>query len=113
VTPTEITFERIPETNPPLAVAYVTYRERPAGSPPARTERISSDVGVYVDFDADGNVLGIELIGVHAESMAVATRFASEQGFDFPTDLWGYPKASVDDPDAGTLLRVNDGVRRH
>jgi len=96
VTPTEITFEQIPESNPPLAVAYVTYRETPAGWPPTQTERISPDAGVYVDFDDDNNVLGIELVGVDAESMAVASGFASEQGFDFPTDLSGYPPP-VDD----------------
>ena len=108
MTPTEITFEQVPESNPPLAVAYVTYRERPAGTFP-HSKRISPNV--YVDFDADDNVLGIELVGVDAESMAVAALFASEQGSDFPTDLSGYPRA-YDPTDDLDFERIKAAIDR-
>ena len=96
--PIRVTFERIPDTNPRLAVAYVTYRKRPAGSPAVRTTQISPNVGVYVDFDHAGAVMGIELIGVDAESMEVAARFADDHELAFPRDLSGCAPADDDDP---------------
>jgi hypothetical protein len=92
--PIRVTFEEIPST-PRLAVAYVKYRKRREGSPPLRTERISQDVNV--DFDDTDAVMGIELIGVDAESMGVAARFARERGLGFPRDLSGFAPATEED----------------
>jgi hypothetical protein len=93
--PIRVTFEQVPNS---VAVAYVKYRKQHAGSPAPRTTQISPNVGVYVDFDHAGAVLGIELIGVDAESMAVAARFASDNELAFPRDLSGC--AADDDDDS-------------
>jgi uncharacterized protein YuzE len=80
-TPSCISFEQVDES---LAVGYVRYRRLPPGSQP-RTESISSDVNV--DFDEQGNVLGIEIIGVDVESIATAAGFAKGRGLDFPSEF--------------------------
>jgi uncharacterized protein YuzE len=82
--PIRVTFEQVPDS---IAVAYVRYRERPEGAQPPKTKRISRDVNV--DFDDQGSVLGVELVGVDAESLAVAARFANDHDLDFPRDLTG------------------------
>jgi hypothetical protein len=82
--PIRITFEQIPGS---IAVAYVRYRKRPDGAPAPKTRRISPDVNV--DFDDIGVVLGIELVGVDSESLAVAAQFANDHDLDFPRDLSG------------------------
>ncbi len=83
-TPFRITFEQVPNS---IAVAYVYYREQTGGSTPPRTRRISHDVNV--DFDQEGSVLGIELIGVDEASVATAREFAESHGLAFPRDLAG------------------------
>jgi hypothetical protein len=82
--PIRVTFEQVPNS---IAVAYVCYRKRPDGAQPPKTKRISPDVNV--DFDDWGTVLGIELVGVDAESLAVAAQFANDHALDFPRDLSG------------------------
>jgi uncharacterized protein YuzE len=82
--PIRVTFEQIPGS---IAVAYVCYRKRLEGTAPPRTKRISPDVNV--DYDDGGSVLGIELVGVDAESLAVAVQFANEHDLVFPRDLSG------------------------
>jgi len=84
--PIRVTFEQVPNS---IVVAYVCYRERPDGAQPPKTKRISPDVNV--DFDDRGTVLGIELVGVDAESLAVAAQFANDHDhdLDFPRDLSG------------------------
>ena len=81
--PSRITFEQLPNS---IAVGYVRYND-PSMKTRPRTKRISPDVNV--DFDENGAVLGIELVGLDADSMAVAAGFAREHGLGFPRDLSG------------------------
>ena len=111
--PLRVSYEDIPDTNPPLAVAYVAYREK--GTPRVRTERISdAEEAANVDFDDTGAVVGIELIGVDAANMAVAARFAHEHGLGFPREitaatsaiyerLWAELQQGIDAADRGEL----------
>ena len=112
--PLRVTYEDIPDTDPPLAVAYVAYREK--GVPRVRTERISeAEEAVNLDFDDAGAVVGIELIGVDAANMAVAARFAHEHGLGFPREItaatpaiyeglfWADLQEGIDAADRGDL----------
>ncbi len=79
-----VTFEQVPNS---IAIAYLYYRARPERSSPPRTKRISQDVNV--DFDDAGAVLGIEIVGVDAESIATARQFAESHELAFPRDIAG------------------------
>jgi hypothetical protein len=66
---------------------YVRYQARSGGQRFARNERLSQDV--VVDFDADNEVLGIELLAFDDEAIDVARRFAEAHDLGFPRDLAG------------------------
>lgn len=61
--------------------AYVKYRQLPAGSRPTST-RLTEDV--VVNFNAAGEVVGIEVIELRAEAVEAAAAFAMQNGLDFP-----------------------------
>ncbi len=61
---------------------YLRYRPLPAGSFVTRTQRVSDDV--FVDFDGESQVLGIELLAFDDEALAVAQRFAEQNELSFP-----------------------------
>jgi hypothetical protein len=44
---------------------------------------------VVIDFDADSQVLGIELLAFDDEAIGVARRFAEAHDLGFPRDLAG------------------------
>ncbi len=63
-------------------LGYVRYRELPQGARVAKSLRISEDV--VIDLDDTGLVLGIELLGLENEALAVAEFFATQNGLEFP-----------------------------
>jgi len=67
--------------------AYVRYRPSSDGQRFARNERVSQDV--VIDFDADSQVLGIELLAFGDEALGIARRFAEAHDLGFPRDLTG------------------------
>ena len=74
--------------NVDLAVraAYVEY----APGPSAQTVDLNETVSVAYDVDADGNVIGIEVLGIgRPEQIALAREFAQSHGLAFPRDLAG------------------------
>jgi uncharacterized protein YuzE len=66
---------------------YVRYQPSSGGQRFARNERLSPDV--VIDFDADSQVLGIELLAFDDEALGVARRFAEAHDLGFPRDLAG------------------------
>jgi hypothetical protein len=66
-------------------MGYLTYRRLPDGEFVARTERVDSSC--HVDFDARGEVIGIELIGLGEGALAVARAWATAHGLVFPALL--------------------------
>ena len=63
----------------------MTYRALAPGAHVARTDRVSDDVNV--DYDENGEVLGIELLSLDDEALADARAFAAAHGFAFPGNL--------------------------
>ena len=63
---------------------YVAYGD--AGTDGvSRTERLSKDV--TVDYDALGQVIGIELLNLEPATLELVKRFAQSREFAFPRDL--------------------------
>lgn len=62
----------------PVAEAlYLRY----SGKPVARTEWLDGPNGsVSVDLDVDGDPVGIEVVVIDDETVALATRYANENG---------------------------------
>ena len=74
--------------NVDLAVraAYIEY----APGPSAQTVDLNDTGSVAYDVDADGSVIGIEVLGIgHPEQIALARAFAQSRGLAFPRDLAG------------------------
>jgi uncharacterized protein YuzE len=74
--------------NVDLAVraAYVEY----APGPSAQTVDLNETGSVAYDVDADGNVIGIEVLGIgRPEQIAIAREFAQAHDLAFPRDLAG------------------------
>jgi hypothetical protein len=74
--------------NVDLAVraAYVEY----APGPSVQTVDLNETGSVAYDVDADGNVIGIEVLGIgRPEQIALAREFAQAHGLAFPRDLAG------------------------
>lgn len=68
-------------------LGYIQYlADTPAGVW-ARNERVSDDV--IIDYDAESQVVGIELLGFRDETLAIARAFAEAHGLAFPRDLRG------------------------
>jgi len=65
--------------------AYVAYRLLRSGERAAYTRHIN-DV-VKADFDVDLVMLGIQLLRLDNETIAVAQRFAEKHNHAFPSDL--------------------------
>jgi uncharacterized protein YuzE len=61
---------------------YVRYKKTRAGECVASSARISQDV--VVDFDADGLVIGIELISIVPDALATARDYAAQNQLVFP-----------------------------
>lgn len=70
-----------------VVAGYLRYRPLPAGERVARTQRVSDDV--HVDFNASGEILGIELLSFDATALGAAKAFAYAHGLSFPRDLAG------------------------
>jgi len=62
--------------------AYVTYADKAW----ARDERLGETV--IVAFGADGEVLGIEVLGFDPATIALAARFADERQLEFPSSAF-------------------------
>jgi hypothetical protein len=67
--------------------AYVAYRLLRSGERVAYTQHVN-DV-VKADFDVDLLMLGIQLLRLDHETIAVAQRFAERHNHAFPSDLRG------------------------
>lgn len=65
--------------------AYVAYSE----SKVVTTEDVWEDGQVAADYDAAGSIIGIELLGFDAETLAHAKAFAQENALAFPSNLAG------------------------
>jgi uncharacterized protein YuzE len=59
---------------------YLRYRALESGVHVARTQRISDDV--FVDFNAESQILGMELLAFDDEALDAARRFAAEQNLE-------------------------------
>ncbi len=65
---------------------YLRYGVLKSGTHVARTQRMSDDV--FVDFDAESQILGIEILSFNDdEAIDVARRFAAAHGLEFPKFL--------------------------
>jgi hypothetical protein len=68
------------------ADAYeIRYRDLPKGKFIHHDERIGPDVTAGIL--ADGEVFGIELLGLQSDTIAAARRYAVAHGLAFPDDL--------------------------
>ncbi|MEA2721362.1 MAG: hypothetical protein QOJ39_3226 [Candidatus Eremiobacteraeota bacterium] len=68
------------------AGAYeIRYRDLPAGTFVHHDERIGP--GVTAGILADGEVFGIELLGLQPDTVTAARRYAAARGLAFPDDL--------------------------
>jgi uncharacterized protein YuzE len=65
-----------------VEAGYLRYRPLPAGQHVARTQRISDDVNA--DFDAAGQVLGLELLAFDEVAFNAARVFAEAHDLVFP-----------------------------
>lgn len=65
-----------------VEAGYLRYRPLPIGEHVARTQRISDDVNV--DFDAAGQVLGLELLAFDDVAFNAARDFAESHDLVFP-----------------------------
>ncbi len=65
---------------------YVTYRHVPDGER-ARSKRISENV--IADFSENGELLGVEFLGLDEAAISEAREFAIEHELVFPRDLSG------------------------
>jgi uncharacterized protein YuzE len=61
---------------------YLRYRALESGVHVARTQRISDDV--FVDFNAESRILGMELLAFDDDALDAARRFAAEQDLEVP-----------------------------
>ena len=68
-----------------VEAGYVRYRVLPPGEKVTKTERIGT--GVVIDFDAAGDVLGIEVLGLDKATLAIAHGVAQARNLGFPVDL--------------------------
>ncbi len=80
--PINLSVDYDPEVGP---LGYVRYRELAEGARVAESVRISEDV--VIDMDDSGLVLGIKLLGLEDEALAVAEFFATQNGLEFPALL--------------------------
>jgi uncharacterized protein YuzE len=78
--PINVRVDIDPDVGP---LAYLRYRDGTF----ARNERVGQDV--IIDYDADSQVVGIELLGFRDKTLAIARAFAEEHGLAFPRDLRG------------------------
>ena len=62
--------------------AYLRYRPHENGTRVARTQRISDDI--FVDFNAQSQILGIEMLAFDGEALAVAREFAAAHDLECP-----------------------------
>lgn len=65
--------------------AYVLYSDGVI----AQTKEITETGSVAADIDAQGNVVGIEILFIVETEIAIAARFAHERQLGFPRDLMG------------------------
>lgn len=75
-----------------VGAGYVRYRPLEDGERVGSSVRLSQDV--VVDFDDAGKVLGIELISMIPEALAIAHEYAHQNDLVFP-DLSGSTIASL------------------
>jgi len=69
-----------------VKAAYVEY----ATALSVSTVDLTDTGSVAYDVDADGNVVGIEVLGFeHPERVAIAREFAASRDLAFPRDLTG------------------------
>ena len=68
------------------ADAYeVMYRRLPEGTFVDHDVRVGP--GVTASILPDGNIMGIELLGLQADTVAAAECYAAQHGLEFPADL--------------------------
>jgi uncharacterized protein YuzE len=68
-----------------VGAGYVRYRPLGDGEHAARTAKIGDDI--VVDYNGDGDVLGIELLTFGDTALRTARSFASENGLEFPDGI--------------------------
>lgn len=64
-------------------VGYVRYRD-PRANEQVSGARLGDHVDVVVDRDPTGGIVGIELLGLDDETLAIADGFAQQNGLGFP-----------------------------
>lgn len=74
--PIEVEVDRV------NGLGYVRYI---AGREVAETLVVWDDGSVAADVGDDGEVLGIEVLGLDSETLSRARAFAESRGLDFPT----------------------------
>jgi uncharacterized protein YuzE len=72
---------------------YLEYRALGDGQLVTRTQRVHD--AVHVDFDAESQILGIELLGFDDEALGAARHFAEQHGLEFPELLTRPARAPV------------------
>ncbi len=68
----------------------VMYRRLPEGAFVDHDVRVGP--GVTASIMPDGHIMGIELLGLHSDTIAAAERYAAEHGLRFPAELPVPPK---------------------
>ena len=68
-----------------VTAAYVAYREVAPGES-IRNQRLSDEV--IVDYNANGDILGLELLGFDDAALDIARNFAAAHGMEFPADAF-------------------------
>jgi uncharacterized protein YuzE len=61
---------------------YLEYRSLGYGQLVTRTQRVHD--AVHVDFDAESQIFGIELLGFDNEALGAARHFAEQHDLEFP-----------------------------
>jgi uncharacterized protein YuzE len=75
-------------TDRSINAAYVEYAPESSVS----TVNLTETGSVAYDVDVDGNVVGIEVLGIqHPDRVEIAREFAASRELDFPRDLTSVP----------------------
>lgn len=67
------------------ALGYLRFRALDPGKRVARTQRVSDDV--FVDFNDESQILGMELLAFDDEALSAARHFAEQHGLEIPAVL--------------------------
>ena len=69
--------------------SYVRYRRLLPGEHVASSVEVDGDGAVVADVDADGGLIGIEVLGFDSETLDAAQSYARERLVRFPRNLVG------------------------